>query len=406
MNEKEPKPGVVIDVAPEPDAADGPAETQDDAPPPRAGGRRVLTWAAVAVAALALVVSAMLGYAGYVRIVSLDTGLADTRERLNDTAAQQAALQQAVTQATASVERQRDQLVQQREVLAQQRLAFEQAQAAFERQEQILGEENLRLQQREAELRAAVADVHRRVGRSGTHWIIAEAEYLLRIAAHRLILARDVQAARTALELADQRLRDTQDPGWSGVRAQIAREIAALAAFEAPDVSGLSARLAALVEQVPQLRVARPEAPIESPPPGVTEASKERTWDTLLDDIWAGFQNAVRIREHDQPIQAMLAPEQQFFLYENLRLRLGAARLGLARGDASLFRDNLQLAGDWLDDFFDLGDPVAQSMATALRDLQAVDLEPALPDVSQSLQMLKARRRFMVELVPEEGASQ
>ena len=118
---------------------------------------------------------------------------------------------------------------------------MDEARANFQRQEQQLAEENVNLQEREAELRAAVADVHRRVGRSGTQWMIAEAEYLLRIANDRLILARDTNSARVALGLADQRLRDTKDPGWAGVREQIARDIARLSAFEAPDSAGISA---------------------------------------------------------------------------------------------------------------------------------------------------------------------
>ena len=51
--------------------------------------------------------------------------------------------------------------------------------------------------------------------------MVAETEYLLRIAGHRLNLARDTRAALAAMELADQRLRDTLDPGWAGVREQI-----------------------------------------------------------------------------------------------------------------------------------------------------------------------------------------
>ena len=123
------------------------------------------------------------------------------------------------------------------------------------------------------------------------------------------------------------------------MRAQIARDIAKLSAFEAPDAAGLSARLSALIEQIPQLKIARATiGPERTLPKRIAREPGERSWDTLLDDLWSGFKDSVRIRERDQPVQAMLAPEHQFFLYENLKLHLEAARLGIARNDQALFR--------------------------------------------------------------------
>ena len=286
-------------------------------------------------------------------------------------------------------------------MLAQQQAAMDQARANYEQQEQKLAAENVNLQEREAELRAAVADVHRRVGRSGTQWMIAEAEYLLRIANDRLILARDTDSARVALGLADQRLRDTKDPGWAGVREQIARDIAKLSAFEAPDSAGISARLAALIEQVPQLKIASATIGAERTLPEQADREPgERSWETLLEDVWAGFKDSVRIRERDKPVQAMLAPEHQFFLYENLKLRLEAARLGLARGDQALFRDNLTIAADWLGRYFAPDSGSASAIGGAIAEMLEIDIRPPVPDVSQSLRALQVRQKLMEDVAP------
>jgi uroporphyrin-3 C-methyltransferase len=277
----------------------------------------------------------------------------------------------------------------------------DEARAAFQQQEQRLAQENVNLQEREAELRAAVADVHRRVGRSGTQWMVAEAEYLLRIANDRLILARDTESARVALGLADQRLRDTKDPGWAGVREQIARDIAKLSTFEAPDSAGLSARLSALIEQIPQLKIANATiGPERTLPERTGQEPGERNWETLLDDVWAGFKDSVRIRERDKPVQAMLAPEHQFFLYENLKLHMEAARLGLARDDQNLFRDNLHIAADWLTKYFDPDNGSAAAMAKAIAEMVKIDIRPEMPDVSQSLRALQVRQKLMEDVAP------
>jgi uncharacterized protein HemX len=226
--------------------------------------------------------------------------------------------------------------------------------------------------------------------------MIAESEYLLRTASNRLLLTRDAATAGVALELADQRLRDTRDPGWADVRAQIAGDIAALNSLETPDVAGISAQLSALVVRIPQLRVAAsPTAPgRELPEPGAG-VSGARTWETLFDDLWSGFKDMVRIRVHDQPIQATIGPAQAFFLYENLKLHLEIARLGLARHDPRLFHDNLATASDWLGRYFDTNDATVAAVRQEIDALGEMDIVPELPDISRSLRALMARDKSM-----------
>jgi uroporphyrin-3 C-methyltransferase len=403
MTDEDPKPGVVIDVTPEPEPA--PAEPAEEAPPsdseanPKSAQRASNLPLILGIIALLAVIAAVA--VGYNYWGQLRTDLAAIETRVAENHSQQRQLQQSISTATGTLLAQQGKLDEQRELLVQQRAAVDEARAAFELQEQKLAEENLRLQEREAELRAAVTDVHRRVGRSGTQWMIAEAEYLLRIANDRLILARDSETARVALELADQRLRDTKDPGWAGVREQIARDIAKLSAFEAPDIAGLSLRLGALIEQIPQLKIASATiGPERTLPEQVAREPGERSWDTLFEDIWAGFKDSVRIRERDKPVQAMLAPEHQFFLYENLKLHLQAARLALARGDQPLMREHLGTAADWLKRYFAPEDGAAASIGQAIAEMIEIDIRPSLPDVSQSLRALQVRQKLMQEIAP------
>ncbi len=411
MNENEPKPGVVIDVTPEHEPAEegakgpaGPAQAASDEAPRRATGFLRDGMLPIVLALLALVVAAVAAVYSYRQSADLAQTVAAAEARIGGLDAPLAQLRGEIAANAAALDGQRAGVAELRDQLAAQRLRVDEALAAFGEQEQRLVGENLRLQEREAELRAAVADVHRRVGRSGTQWMIAEAEYLLRIASHRLNLARDTGSARVALELADQRLRDTRDPGWAGVREQIARDSARLAAFDEPDIAGLSARLGALIEQAPQVKLARATiGPERTLPERVARAPGERSWDTLLDDLWSGFKDSVRIRERDQPVQAMLAPEHQFFLYENLKLHLEAARLALARHDPALYQDNLAVAAEWLARYFEPEDPVARAVAAAIDQLRAVEIRPELPDISNSLRALQVRQRLLEDLAPAAG---
>ena len=390
MSEEKEAEGIVIDVTPEPgDEAPEEAVSESKAKAPGKGSGVSL---ALVLSIVALLIGIALFGAGYWLVDRARNDLASLDQRVSETVGKQAELQQAVSEANQEVLRQRAVLGEQRAEASEQRQALTDATEAFRKQEALLEDEKLRMEEREGELRAAVAEVHRRVGRSGTQWMVAEAEYLIRIANHRLDLPRDTDTATVALGLADQRLRDTQDPGWNGVRNQLARDIAALSATAKVDSAGIAARLSALVEGIPRLKLASATLGAERtlPPRGKSERKPgERNWDTLLDDIVAGFKDTVRIRRRDQPVQAMLAPEHQFFLYENLKLHIESARLALARQDARLYRDSLETAARWLEQYFDPADAATASTGEGLARLAASDIRPELPDISHSLRLLK-----------------
>jgi uroporphyrin-3 C-methyltransferase len=206
--------------------------------------------------------------------------------------------------------------------------------------------------------------------------------------------------AREALLLANQRLRDTRDPGWLAVREQIARDINTIDSTSLPDVAGLSAKLGALIDQVPQLKLTKNTLGTTSEPTtdAITAKDQARTWDSLLDNLITGFKNTIRVRRNDQPQQAMLAPEQQYFLYENLRLQLEGARLAVAKGDQSLFQDNLNTIANWLSTYFDPGHQLAQAMLNAVNELKAINIKPGLPDLSRSLHELQMRKKLTEDL--------
>ncbi|HHI77617.1 MAG TPA: hypothetical protein ENJ94_10615 [Gammaproteobacteria bacterium] len=405
MSEDKEKPGVVIDVEPErePDADTDATQhteappTEEDAAPPRSGGQKAALL--IALLSLLLVVVAVAMAYRYTRQAADD--LARLQASLQQSLEQQQALQQRLDEAKRAVAAQAERIAAQEQKLSEQAALVQKARDQFAQQGRRLDSEREQMEQREAELRAAVADVHKRVGASGTQWMVAEAEYLLRLANERLNLARDVATARAALLLADQRLRDTGDPGWSAVREQIARDIATLDAAELPDLTGVSARLSALAEQVPQLKLAHSTlggSPRSRPEPAEATPREARSWQTLLDDLWAGFKQTVRIRRNDKPVQAMLPPEQQYFLYENLRLHLEGARLALARGDERLYHDNLAEVRRALDEYFDPRDAVTRRLRDAVQELDQVRIRPSLPDISGSLAALQAREKLLADL--------
>jgi len=61
-------------------------------------------------------------------------------------------------------------------------------------------------------------------------------------------------------------------------------------------------------------------------------------------DFWDEMKSLVRIREIETPDTVLLAPSQSYFLRENLKLRLLAARMALVARDEATYREDLRAA--------------------------------------------------------------
>jgi uroporphyrin-3 C-methyltransferase/uroporphyrinogen III methyltransferase/synthase len=99
----------------------------------------------------------------------------------------------------------------------------------------------------------------------------------------------------------------------------------------------------------------------------------------------------LRIRIADSREVPLLAPEQAFFLRENLKLKLLSARLALLSRNEPGFRTDARTAEQWLGQHFDTrARPVANAQGL-LRQLAASDLTVQLPDIGESLQAVRTQ---------------
>ncbi|MEC7546964.1 MAG: hypothetical protein CSH37_02180 [Thalassolituus sp.] len=221
-------------------------------------------------------------------------------------------------------------------------------------------------------------------------WLLAEAEYLLRLANQRLTLERDWEGAISMLTAADNVLIETRNPRFDKVRAQIARELVALRAVPAVDRVGAIFRLQALQETV----VALPWMP-EKLIPEVAEEEEprpleEQTWYwNIWYDIKSNVTRMVRIRERDEPIAAPLTPDQQYYLQQNMHLMLEQAQVALLREQTELYQHSLKRVSEWLDAYLVIEDERTRAARAAVSELQAWEVAPESPDVTASLIILQ-----------------
>ncbi|MCZ6658307.1 MAG: uroporphyrinogen-III C-methyltransferase [Gammaproteobacteria bacterium] len=224
---------------------------------------------------------------------------------------------------------------------------------------------------------------------SEREWKLAEVEYLLRVANHRVLMEQDFSAALDLLEAADQILLELDDFSVHAVRAELADEILNLQQVTTIDVQGLYLRLDAVKRQLEMLALAVPEYALVEPP----RLQKTDSPSGFLDSLATEFRSLLRFRRLDQNVVPLLAPEEATYLDLNLRLMLEQAQLAALKSQQVVFETSLDTALEWVLAYLDTTDPQVIDTVLALEALRGVQLELQGPDVSGSLnELLKARR--------------
>lgn len=234
---------------------------------------------------------------------------------------------------------------------------------------------------------AALEALYRELTPTRDEWALTEVEQILLLASQQLQIAGNVSNALAALQVADQKLQRLDRPEFVPLRRAIGRDIDRLKAVPFVDVSGLSLRLDQAIVAVDTLPLALEErlpSPPESAPP-----KDEPAWRRFLREAWAEVRGLIRIENSDRPQAPLLAPPQQYFLRENLKLRLLAARFDLLFRDQPNFRADLGAAQGWLNKYFDTRAKSVQSLQTLVKELRKTDMSIELPALAGSLDAVR-----------------
>jgi uroporphyrin-III C-methyltransferase len=249
--------------------------------------------------------------------------------------------------------------------------------------------------------RAALENLYNDLSVSRDETALAEVEQMLLIAAQQLQLSADVKAALIAMQSADARLQRMNRPAFSGLRKAIGQDMEKLRALPSVDVTGINLQLnnlTAVVDQMPftyQQRAANeviePSA-LAKPQEHLAGHPNETVWQKLLREIWQEVKQLVRIENTGKAEIPLLPPTQEFFLRENLKLRLLTARLALLSREEDSFRQELKTAQLWTTRYFDAKSNEGIRMLEGLKKLAAADIRIELPDISPSLQAVRNYR--------------
>jgi len=222
-------------------------------------------------------------------------------------------------------------------------------------------------------------------------WKLAEAEYLLRLANQRVLLERNSGNAVALAKSVDEILRDLNDPDVFPVRKALASEIGELVVAGDIDREGVYLRLLALSEEINKLPLIKPLGETDdtwlNDEPVATETLWQKTKRGMMWVLYK-FSHHLRVRDHDEAVAAVLPPENQLYLKQNMRLMLEQAQTALLREEAVVYETSLNKAQEWLKNYFPLNTQTVVAQAE-IAELQDVIITQSLPNFSESSALLK-----------------
>lgn len=276
-----------------------------------------------------------------------------------------------------------------------------QATTAAHKAEVVLGQQQKSI----ASLQLAVADVK---GRRPNDWLLAEADYLVKLAGRKLFLEHDVVSATRLMESADQRIAALNDPSLVSLRQTMANDITKLRSVPLIDRDGLVLRLTSLQQTVDTLPLANAILP-DAPEEVKKEVSQDLyDWQDNLKTSLKNFsENFITFRTRDGNVIPLLSPEQHFYLRENIKSKLETAIRSVYKEQGEVYQLSLSTAEQWSKSFFDNNDNAVKEFGKSLAALSQQNIQVNYPvkleTQSQLSDFINERlRREVTTIITEE----
>ena len=259
--------------------------------------------------------------------------------------------------------------------------------------------------------RSQLEELIHSLSRSRDESLLADIEAAIRVAQQQAAITGSAEPLVATLKQADDRLARYSQPRLERVRHAITRDLERAKAVGVVDVSTLAMRLdeaVRVVDELPLLASADAhrqaasrrdnETAAAKPPAPAASASRARQWGATLDEAWRQFthrvweetRTLVRVTRVDVPEAALLAPDQAFFLRENLKLRLLNARLALLSRQIDTAQSDLRDVQQSLERYFDRNAKRVQSTAELVRQVAAQARLVVVPRPDETLAALQA----------------
>lgn len=222
-----------------------------------------------------------------------------------------------------------------------------------------------------------------------TVWLLADADFLLNNALRKMVLDNDIDATKSLLIEADNVLTQVSDSNILPVREAIKSDLNQLAGLNDVDQNSFMQRLGQLANRVDDMPLLDHTSGEPMEETDVSDSVAD--WEQNIERSATSFLNHfIRISDknsaHDK---VFIAPNQEVYLRENIRLRLQIAILAVPRQQNELYKQSLEAVGTWVRSYFDVENDNVKAFLKELDDLAEQSIYIDAPTQLQSLILLE-----------------
>lgn len=219
-------------------------------------------------------------------------------------------------------------------------------------------------------------------------WLLSEADFLLNNALRKLVIDNDVDTSISLLKVADEVLTKVSDPRVISARTALNGDLKQLLEVNNVDQNAIMQRLSQLTTMLDEMDVL-----------DVNFGESQNTSTQLSDSIEDWKENAeksatsflnhfIRITPRNANDKVLLAPNQDIYLRENIRLRLQIAIMAVPRQQDELYKHSLETVASWVRSYFDTNTEVAQNFLKSVDELAEQSIYVNVPNQLSSLNVL------------------
>lgn len=228
-------------------------------------------------------------------------------------------------------------------------------------------------------------------GSDAKTWLLAQADFLVKLAGRKLWSDQDVTTAAALLKSADASLADMNDPSLIGARRAITDDIATLSAVSQVDYDGMILKVNQLANQIDNLRLADnndDDSPMDSDSDELSSSISE--WRVNLQKSWQNFMDSfITVRRRDETAVPLLAPNQDIYLRENIRSRLLVAAQAVPRHQEETWKQSLDNVSTWVRAYYDTDDATTKAFLDEVDKLSQQSITMTMPETLQSQALLE-----------------
>lgn len=219
-------------------------------------------------------------------------------------------------------------------------------------------------------------------------WLLSDANFLLKDAVRKLVVDNDVETAVGLLKEADNALSRVTNAQVAPVREAIQADLAQLNKVNKVDQNGLMQRLSHLANNVDDLALVDQNVMEQAKSSDVSDSIND--WQQNIEKSASSFlDHFIRISDRNKADEkAIVAPNQEIYLRENIRLRLQIAILAVTRQQNDLYKQSLDAVATWVRSYFDANSENVKSFLKEIDDLAEQSIYVDAPDSLQSLSAL------------------